>query len=405
MANFDIAWNLNQPVDVGGAFTAGLEHGKETRRAAVQQSALAAFAQDPTASEPVNALMAVNPPLGFKAHEFQRTERTRAAVARVFAQAAPTPSAATPTPNAFTGQTRTTPGRSPDVANTRSLADHVGGQAAPDQPGPAATPQPDVAGMPANLVPPETLVDPATLPARTDGITINKAALADLYKFDAETAFKVQDIVFKSDAAHLKAAQASGATMAQLAHHLGTLKNADGTEDLAARDAELKAMAPQLQQLGIDPSMTTGIDLSDRGLNRYYMMGRSLNTLLDDERSDKRLTIDEQNIADDNARADRNTSSVIEDRGARRGLIARGQNMTDSRGRYGIGVASSDRQRGQDLSHVDRVRGQDMTDKRIRETGGKKPGKAAPGTKFVKVAKDANGSVVGWNGKAWVPVK
>jgi hypothetical protein len=59
----------------------------------------------------------------------------------------------------------------------------------------------------------------------------------------------------------------------------------------------------------------------------------------------------------DNSRADRNTSSQIEDRTARRGLTARGQNMTDARGRYGIGVASGDRRRGRaGLAAISRVR-------------------------------------------------
>ncbi|KQM98760.1 hypothetical protein ASE78_05905 [Sphingomonas sp. Leaf25] len=84
-----------------------------------------------------------------------------------------------------------------------------------------------------------------------------------------------------------------------------------------------------------------------------------------------------------NSRADRNTDSMIEDRNGRRALVSRGQDMTDARGRYGIGVASSDRRRGQDMSSGDRRRGQDisattarrgqdMTDKRVRETGGRR---------------------------------
>lgn len=88
-----------------------------------------------------------------------------------------------------------------------------------------------------------------------------------------------------------------------------------------------------------------------------------------------------------NSRADRNTDSVIEDRDGRRALVARGQNMTDARGRYGIGVASADRRRGQDIGSTDRRRGQDVgattarrgqdiTDRRVRETGGRRRGGA-----------------------------
>jgi len=108
----------------------------------------------------------------------------------------------------------------------------------------------------------------------------------------------------------------------------------------------------------------------------------------------------------DNSRADRNTSSQIEDRTARRGLTVRGQNMTDARGRYGIGVASGDRRRGQD-----------MTDKRTREiaaspartrAGGKSgagAAAAAAGGALTRIAVGPDGKKVGWNGKAWVPAK
>lgn len=109
----------------------------------------------------------------------------------------------------------------------------------------------------------------------------------------------------------------------------------------------------------------------------------------------------------DNSRADRNTNSQIEDRDARRGLTARGQNMTDARGRYGIGVASGDRRRGQD-----------MTDRRTREiaaspartrSGGKSGAGAAAaagsGGALTRIAVGPDGKKVGWNGKAWVPAQ
>lgn len=57
------------------------------------------------------------------------------------------------------------------------------------------------------------------------------------------------------------------------------------------------------------------------------------------ERADKRLAADIEDDQADNERADRDTESRIEDRDARRGLTARGQN-----------IASADRRRGQDMS-------------------------------------------------------
>ncbi|HEX8413094.1 MAG TPA: hypothetical protein VF637_04320 [Sphingomicrobium sp.] len=83
-------------------------------------------------------------------------------------------------------------------------------------------------------------------------------------------------------------------------------------------------------------------------------------------RQDRRLDADIEDDEADNERADRNTDSVITDRSARRGLVARGQDMSDARGRYGIGVASADRRRGQDLTSTDRRRGQDISATRPR---------------------------------------
>ncbi|WP_070152606.1 hypothetical protein [Sphingobium phenoxybenzoativorans] len=57
------------------------------------------------------------------------------------------------------------------------------------------------------------------------------------------------------------------------------------------------------------------------------------------DRADRRLAADIEDDEADNARADRNTASIIADRDGRRGLIARGQD-----------IASRDRRRGQDIS-------------------------------------------------------
>lgn len=134
-------------------------------------------------------------------------------------------------------------------------------------------------------------------------------------------------------------------------------------------------MAPTLMQHGFTPDELRGADLSDAGLDGHIGFAQSIKDQLGSSLTQRRI----DDVGQDNQRADllagntiRNTDNVIEDRGARRDLTARGQDMTDARGRYGIGVASGDRrrgqnisagtaQRGQDLSHTDRVRGQDLT--------------------------------------------
>ena len=109
----------------------------------------------------------------------------------------------------------------------------------------------------------------------------------------------------------------------------------------------------------------------------------------------------------DNSRADRNTSSQIQDRDARRGLTARGQNMTDARGRYGIGVASGDRRRGQDMIDK-RTREIAASPSRTRAGGKSGAGSAAAagsGGALTRIAVGPDGRKVGWNGKAWVPAQ
>lgn len=141
------------------------------------------------------------------------------------------------------------------------------------------------------------------------------------------------------------------------------------------RRAAFIGMAPTLMQHGFTPDELRAADLSDAGLDSHIGFAQSIKEQLGSSLTQRRI----DDVGQDNQRADRladntvrNTDNVIEDRGARRDLTARGQDMTDARGRYGIGVASGDRrrgqnisagtaQRGQDLSHTDRVRGQDLT--------------------------------------------
>jgi hypothetical protein len=121
----------------------------------------------------------------------------------------------------------------------------------------------------------------------------------------------------------------------------------------------------------------------------------------------------------DNTRADRNTESMVEHRDDQEAIARRGQDLTDRRGRYGIGVSSADRRRGQDLIDTRTRRGQDITDERGRRGqdltdkrardgvgGGRRRGGAAGanGGTYSRIAVNAKGEKVGWNGKEWVPV-
>ena len=147
----------------------------------------------------------------------------------------------------------------------------------------------------------------------------------------------------------------------------------------------------------LDRAEEMGIDTSK--LPKQYVPGfvdnlRRQNLSIRDQLGEmwkqRRFDQTQENIDEDNARADRNTDSMISDRNSRRGLTARGQDM-----------ASSDRRRGQD-----------MTDKRERGSysyshgGGRgRPGGGGASGGYTHTATDASGRKVGWNGSAWVPVQ
>lgn len=379
-----INWGLLQPTNPAAALQAGIQSGQAWRRESDTRGALSALAADPTNAQAMGVLRQAAPEVAFKMEDRLRADKTRGILSRVFAGeqrqsvapalsftqggAAPQGALQSPAPGG---------GGQPAFGSTAT------GMASPAV-GPIAG-APAASGDSAMSAPssaPTTLVDPATLPARTDGIKLNPAAMQELYRDDPVSAFKIQEMVYNADASAFKRVQASGGVLASAARHLGKIVNADGTPDLSGRQAEFQAMAPMLQQYGVTPEMMGKVDLTDVGLNRYFDLGRNLNTLIDDDRADRRLDASVADDQADNARADRNTESVIEDRGARRGLIARGQDLTDSRGRYGISVASGDRRRGQDIGAGTTRRGQDVTDKRIREGFGGSGGRrrVAPGT-------------------------
>jgi len=145
-------------------------------------------------------------------------------------------------------------------------------------------------------------------------------------------------------------------------------------------------------------------DYSPENIRSIQMAHLDLEDQIKQAREEKKFEWQQTDDLLDNGRADRNVDSQITDRTERRGLTARGQNMTDARGRYGIGVASGDRRRGQDL-----------TDKRTREIAASRPARTARGGggsgggasgALTRIAVDPKtGKKVGWNGKAWVPAQ
>lgn len=409
-----INWSLLNTPDIAGALQSGMKSGQAMAKQRAVDGALSTLAQQPDDAQAMGVLRVASPELAFKLEDRQREAETRGILGRVFDgyggpggfnQRAPQPQTRGAFPRPSIGTTPqdggagalarggavlpvqsalSGPGAAQSILPPQGALGQFDGRGAAPQPpavpasaAPAPVPaDPSPTGLPAQMVP-ASLLDPADLPPRTDGMRLNPDAMRELYRKDPASAFKVQEMVFNADAAAFKRMQASGGVLASAARHLGRMVNPDGTPNMEGRQAELQAMMPQLQALGVTSEMVGKVDLTDVGLSRYLDLGRNLNTLVDDDRADRRLNADIEDDDADNARADRNTSSVIEDRGARRGLIARGQNMTDARGRFGIQVSSGDRRRGQDIGADTARRGQDITDKRVRETGGRRVGRGA----------------------------
>jgi hypothetical protein len=329
------------------------------------QGALSTLARSPGDQNAMGALSAYAPETAWKMQDRQRETQKRGILSRVFAP-----------PSAASAQPALSPYATPQPSVAGALSTMT-------------SPSPSLGVTPGDTLPsagsasaapggaPATLLQPQTLPPRTDGLRVNPEAMAELYAADPASAFEIQTHIFNADKHAAERLRDRGLMLGTAAHRLGTIRAADGGEDIEGRRRELAGMAPLLSEMGITPEQMQRLDLSDVGLARHTTVYRSLADVIKDERADRRLSWDREDDEADNDRADRNIDSTIEDRNERRGLVARGQNiasgdrqrgqdLTDSRGRFGIGVASADRQRGQDLSHTDRVRGQDLGDSRGR---------------------------------------
>lgn len=221
----DVRWNALQAPNIFGALQAGYQQGQEFKRQSVVQNALAGYGNDPNSAIPPQ-LMAADPQLATQLQSQQAASQRQQRLRDVFSPA---------------GGNYATPG----IGDTTGQA-------------------------------PTQLMDPAQLPPRTDGLQVNREALARLYQEDPEQAIEIQKIVYSADAEQTKRFQQSGEIMASAAFRLSQVPPEQ-------RAAELQALAPQLQQLGVDPRMLAQADLSDAGLQRYQTIGRSIKDLISED--------------------------------------------------------------------------------------------------------------------------
>lgn len=378
----EINWGIlgNAP-DPGNAFLRGLEHGRERKRAYQKDEALKAVVANPEDEAALARLMLVDRETAIRMREYQHKEAaykrdTQFRSALSDFAAASGPSALMPRreaggvfapPPTYT----TPPTRDPNNVGmfdldanqssnpfaappSMSLADHSGGVSSALAPAlPAPSPMPAAQPMPETGSAPQ--------------MSARDRAFMKMWEVDAVKAMDIDSKMRDQAVERLKVAnQAYGFAIQNLAN----------VQDDASYQQVRQSFMRQLEPLGID----IGANIPDRypgpeGVRSLLMRAMDAKDQIAALDRGRRITADIDNIEADNNRADRNTDSVIQDRGARRGLIARGQNLTDARGRRGQDIASGDRRRGQDITSSDR---RYATDNRPQ-------GKAANGGKVVSV--------------------
>lgn len=327
MAGFDINWSMAAPVNVGGQWLAGVDRGTAIRKESDTQKALSAFSGDPSAGN-LNALMGLSPQLAMRASEFQtaRAEQDRKAQFR------------------------------------SAQSDYLlAGDAAQRPADPAAMPgAPDAQGQPAH---PFEAFDPAHR-APVDSRTEAFRRMA-VYDPEGASAARKQEYDFVKQRLDV----------ADGAYDYAIARIANVADDAGYRAAVANA-AERFAPLGIDiRSMVPEAYPGPDGLRRLLMSAMEAKDQIAATDRSLRLEWDIRDDEIDNQRSDRNVDSQISDRVARRDLTARGQNMTDSRGR-----------RGQDMSSQDRRYGIETTDQRTREgwvtpkAGRSRGGSARPAT-------------------------
>lgn len=189
------------------------------------------------------------------------------------------------------------------------------------------------AGQPDNLVPAGFNERAAPQSQAGAMLTLNPAGLQRLARSNPKMAFELSKMSSDQHAAAYKAISQQVELESQI---IGAVRAAPAA-DQARVYTDIRNYLGAKGVAGLpeqwDPTLA----------ETHQRMGLTAMQAFQDDRAERRL---DQDIADDEAdndRADRNTASVIEDRGARRGLVERGQDLSDARGRRGQDLGSADR--------------------------------------------------------------
>lgn len=347
--------------DFGTAFQQGFDRAQQNARQLRQDGALNALARDPEDAEARGALWAANPSVAaaYEASAHKRSEADRATSARG-ALSDWMLSESSARANALAMPTRGNGALSvqgPALRQTNALLAPPSQSIDVHRPSPAASAI-TAASAGAGQVPAQG-TDAWERYVRADPSGAMKTVLdrANLTKAQNEAMFTQMDMI---------ARLARGAVDQE-------------TYTAALRQAEGRGMDVSSLPQEFNPDAVNAIELQALTAKDW----------LSEQRALRKQDWDIEDDQADNERADRDTDDRISDRAARRGLTARGQNLTDARGR----------------------RGQDMTDKRVRESAGfrgspGKPSKPAAGNVAAEgtVIQNAQGKRMVKRGGQWVPL-
>lgn len=343
----NIDWDLVRNNGFQESFDRGVDMGERIRR----QSALSAFASDPTDPKALQAVMAVDPRLGVQLADYQDKRAFREGVAEYMTGNALLPTGSPSPSNVPVNALAPAPAQPATAANPVS----------PSQ----SQPEPEANAALAGLGRPRTDRDRAFL---------------RMVQSNPIEALKIQSELRDNFLGQIEAE-----------HDFYSLAvdELSRTNDEASWQQALQSLGPRAEALGGN--------LLDH-VPQAYPGEEGVRGLLEKAMPIKdRLGhwLREANIEADNVRADRNTDSMIETRDRRASEYER-----NNRER------AANQRRGQNISSSDRRRGQDMTDSRVRSSRSSARGSSSPRSSSSDrpTATDAKGNKVEWNGKAWVPV-
>lgn len=180
----------------------------------------------------------------------------------------------------------------------------------------------------------------AGAPASRSGMGLNRQALRQLFAIDPDLAMKLRGMDTKQREEARDAIKSNYEMTSRVVAAVRQVPEAD-------RPAAYAELRGELEASGFE-NLPEAWD--EQRADSLMHLGLTAAQVFEQDRGERRLAADLENIEADNARADRNTDSLMRYRQGQLGNAKRGQD-----------IASRDRIRGQDIASTDRRRGQNIS--------------------------------------------